>query len=302
MRYLLLCFFACQITLAYGQVSLDFTKRMENAVNGQDMTKKAIDGCVVLVKQSYQVKNKKNGKVFGRNGRKDFGHSCSIGVKTQVGLVLTDIALKPWIDDNAFKQVEKDYEPVISLTEIREIGKGDLNKFVQSPLRIGQQQPEGLWIADVGQDFAYTMEIDTDGGEKDGWIVWYTVKDTSKDVETAPVDMQTVSRKVYVENGKDLGIDEPIGDFKVLGGIYICPHYQGGGHVAYRLVGLMVNDDNRWVLRTPFVGLIFEQQEVASKQGERIGNPHETEEENVELTPIGGDNNSKNKKNKKSKK
>ena len=116
--------------------------------SGQVMVEKSIDGTIVLVKQSYQVKNIKTGKIYGRSGRKDFGHSFSIAIKSEHGFLLTEKGLKPWLYDESFKKVENDYEPVISMTEIREISTE--SKFIQCPMKIQSQQPaEGIWIANI---------------------------------------------------------------------------------------------------------------------------------------------------------
>ena len=303
-KYLFLLVFLLTSIIACGQINIDFTKKLEGAINGQDLTVKALNGSMVVVKQSYQVKNKKNGKIYGRDGRKEFGQSYSIGVKTEAGLVLTDIALKPWTDDNAFKKVEESYEPVISLTEVREIRNNDETKFSQCPLQLGRQQPNGMWIANASDVVPNAMEIDTEEGQKDGWMIWYLAKDNLEKVPNAIISFQTLSKNLEV-NGGDINIDSPVDEKAVLGGIYVCPFYHGGGHVAYRLVGMAVKEDRQWKLRTPFIGYIFEK---ATSTGEQLKEEdhiddeeikvEEQEEENVELTPIAQDKQKK-KKNKK---
>ena len=167
---------------------------------GQVITECAVSGSVVIVKQSYQVKNKKNGKVYGRNGRSDFGHFYSIGVKTDAGLVLTDGALKPWLFDIAYNKVENNYEPVISLTEIREVEDNGNVKFTQKPLKLDRNQPEGLWIANNDEIAPNSMELDLTDGTKDGWLIWYMSQSDLDNNAEGVVSLKTISKKIEISS------------------------------------------------------------------------------------------------------
>lgn len=283
-----------------GSIDLDPGKFSKPTICDNEV-RKAIDGSVVIIKQSYQVKNKKNGKIFGRNGRKDFGQNYSIGVNTEAGLVFTDEALKPWLDDSAFKKVEDSYEPFISLTEVREIVNDKQTKFTQCPLKMGHQQPNGMWIANADNVAQNAMELDTEEGSKDGWLIWFVAKNNAEKVPDVTITVLPVSKKIDV-NGGDITVDAPEEADNVLGAVYVCPSYQGGGHVAYRLVGITVKEEQQLKLRTPFVGFTCEKsstvqeeqhQDTISQAEEKI----QEEQEEIELTPVAQDK--KKKKNKK---
>lgn len=257
---------------------------------------KAIDGSVVVVKQSYQVKHKKSGKTYGRSGRADFGHSYSLGVKTDAGLVLTDGALKPWIFDPAFNKVEKDYEPVISLTEVREIEQNNSAKFIQCPLQLSRQQMDGAWIANAKDAISGAMELDIQEGNKVGWIVWISCKkDLDDDPETG-FKIVTVSKTVENASPNDVfDVEITNNDDRLLGGLFVTPCYLGGGHVTFKLSGMLVLVDDNWKLRTPFIGYSVEKvSQEPEKQPDPILVESETDDE-VELTPVGGDNKKKKK-------
>lgn len=265
--------------------------------SGQKITENAIKGSISIIKQSYQVKNKKNGKSYGRNGRKDFGHTFSITIKTNAGLVLNDLALKPWLYDNAFKKVENDYEPFISLTEIRDIEEGEGTDYSQCPLKMIRNQPDGIWIANSEKIAPNSMEVDKEEGIKDGWMIWYISKQDLDSVPGAKISIQSANKKIEIKKGaEDMDIGNPIGTGTILGGIYVSPHYKGGGHVSYQLVGVAIKEENQWKLRTPFIDYMFEQgttsQDTTSKPGD---SEDDNTQDDIELTPIG----KKEKKNKK---
>lgn len=274
--------------------SIDFDPgKLTKSTACDDVVKKAIDGSVVIIRQSYQVKNKKNGKVFGRNGHKEFGQNYSLGVKTEAGLVFTDEALKPWLNDNAFKKVEDSYEPFVSLTEVRDIVNAKQTKFAQCPLQMGHQQPNGMWIANAGDVVQNAMEINTEDGGKDGWLIWFVCDNNLEKAPEITIDIQAINKKMEVK-GEDLDIDSPEEVSEVLGGIYVCPTYNGGGHVAYCLVGLAIKEGPQWKLRTPFVGFSFEKSVTIQEEQSHESSPQAEkekieEQEEVELTPVAQD-------------
>ena len=119
--------------------------------------------------------------------------------------------------------------------------------------------------------------------------------ETEKDLETdesATIVLHTSNKKIEIKaESEDLDIDIPSGSDLVLGGFYVCPSFIGGGRVAYKLVGIAIKDENKWKLRTPFVGFQFnrssESQEDAKKsQPNEQKHDIQDDEEDLGLTPI----------------
>ena len=259
--------------------------------SGQKITENAVKGSVSVIKQSYQVKNKKTGKIYGRSGRKDFGHSFSIAIKSEHGFLLTEKGLKPWLYDESFKKVENDYEPVILMTEIREISTE--SKFIQCPMKIQSQQPaEGIWIANIADSLnTDKLEIDNENGVKDGWLIWFYSPKDSKADELGAVSLQSVNKKIDVKDDKSIDIDEPANSNHVLGGVYVCPYFIGGGHIVYKFVGMVVKIENKWKLQIPFVGMSHENSSVEpdEKPQEEPNveeSAQEKDDQDIDLTPV----------------
>lgn len=259
--------------------------------SGQKITENAVKGSVSVIKQSYQVKNKKTGKIYGRSGRKDFGHSFSIAIKSEHGFLLTEKGLKPWLYDESFKKVENDYEPVISMTDIRVIRAE--SKFIQCPMKIQSQQPaEGIWIANIADSLnTDKLEIDNENGVKDGWLIWFYSPKDSKADELGAVSLQSVNKKIDVKDDKSIDIDEPANSNHVLGGVYVCPYFIGGGHIVYKFVGMVVKIENKWKLQIPFVGMSHENSSVEPdempQEEPNVEEPaQEKDDQDIDLTPV----------------
>jgi len=270
----------------YAQFSLN-----DFMATSQNIMERAIDGSTVVLRQSYQVKNKKNGKTYGRSGKEYFGHSYSVAVKTESGLIISEKGLKPWLYDEAFKKVENDYEPVISMTEIRETNAD--TKYVQCPIKVQNQQPsEGIWIANIADSLnTNTLETDNENGVKDGWLIWFYSPKDSKADELGAVSLKSVNKKIDIKDDKGIDIDEPANSNKVLGGIYVCPYFIGGGHVVYKLVGMAMKIENKWKLQIPFVGMSHENSSVEPdekpQEEPNVEEPaQEKDDQDIDLTPV----------------
>ena len=273
--------------------------------SGQKITENAVKGSVSVIKQSYQVKNKKTGKIYGRSGRKDFGHSFSIAVKSEQGFLLIEKGLKPWLYDDSFKKVESEYEPVISLTETRGLNADAI--FVQCPMKVQSEQPaEGIWIANIADSLnTDKLEIDNENGVKDGWLIWFYSPKDSKADELGVVSLQSVNKKIDIKDDKSIDIDEPANSNQVLGGVYVCPYFIGGGHIVYKFVGMVVKIENKWKLQIPFVGMSHENSSVEPdekpQEEPNVEEPaQEKDDQDIDLTPV--DQPKDKKKGKKSKK
>lgn len=268
--------------------------------SGQIITERAISGNIVIVRLAYQIKDKKDGQIFGRNGQKEFGSVYSLGVITEAGLVLSEDALTPWAEDNNFKKIKDNYDPFISSTAIRIVGDSCQEKYVTSPLHIGKKQPTKLLLAQTDLDSTNGLEIDVEAGVREGWLIWLKTKnELEKDSATA-ITTQAINKKIEFKEGlSEIELDTPDNDNLTIGCIYVCPFFLGGGHLVYRLEGIAVKNDKRWILCNPFVGFQFDRQ--YDKKKDDKNDKQIREEEDIKLTPIASDNDSKEKSKKKRK-
>lgn len=264
---------------------------------GQSITEDAVKGCIVVVKQAYQLREDKTGKTYGRNSKNEFGCNFTIGVKTNQGLVVTDNALKPWNDDANYKKVSSGYTPFISRTETRNISESE-GTFKQQPLKMTGKQPEGLYIAQTDDSVPSGMEIDYTSGNKKGWLIWIESKKSMMEDLNTSISINSISKEMEFKNGQvEYAIDAPANEKNVIGGIYVCPQFPGNGQVNFCLVGIITLSDGKWKLTAPFT-TADESSEEETKISEVKENEMQEDDE-LDLTPVDAPTKKKNKKNKK---
>lgn len=246
----------------------------------QLMVENAVKSSFFLSKQSYQLRDKKSGELFGVNGKKEFSAQYAIGVKVRGGIILGDRMLQPWLYDSKFGKYKEGYEPVpyqatytaledeVSYKELEydsEAQKGIIDKLIY-------RYPSDVF---AGEGLA----ADSTAGIKNGWIIWVTAKETDWE-KTAAVNYVTYQKDLNVsKEDTSFGIEKPKGNLKLLGGLYVVPFYTGIGTIEFKLCGIIVQDtETTWKVCCPFVVNPENEVKPADKQAVES-----------ELTPIGKD-------------
>lgn len=262
---------------------------------GQEITEKALKGSIFIVKQAYQLKDKKSGDLFGKNGKEEFGAAYSYAVLTVLGGYAPTNIFTPWENDKAFDEYKEKYEPVNANTWLRSLE----HKAVYNKISISEPDSnEGFSLFNISDTLQnQRLGIDGQTGEKDGWMVWLTSSESLQESESTAVTVLPINKIITInEKDKFYDIDPPTKTGHILGGLYVCPTYKGGGHVEYLLVGFAVQKDNKWQMYVPFIGMKAESVKYAPATTESL-------EENNGLTPINKNKSeSKKKREKKTKK
>lgn len=214
----------------------------------QKIVEQAIVDCIMLVRQSYYLVDKSTGEAYGRNNQDEFGSNVSLGILTNNGFVLNKKAASPWLFENDFdfQTYEKDYKPEIIKTEVKSIKEDSL--FIQFPIICKPIEVDGGYISQLDGYIGNCLEVDSENGEKDGWVVWFLNK-SSGEISTADITMESYTLKIDMTKKKNIyEINQPADTDKVIGGVYLSLNYLGGGHVVYKIVGYMVKMDDKWMI------------------------------------------------------
>lgn len=264
---------------------------------GQEMTCKAVEGALVLTKSNYRLKDKTDGKFYGRDGNPDFGYGYGVAVKTEDGVIALSTQLMPWNEDNNYQKVSDKYDAVLSSVEICGL---DGKEFipVQKPVSL-----EGLYQV-IDPQTKGGLKIGKGDGEINGWCVWITSKADNR-LAIDDLKCQANTRAIEVtDTTKTIDAGNAPQGCRVLGGIYVVPEYLGEGNIRFNILGLLDNTFDKWNVVMPF-------------NGSRISLPkepvmEEAEEVEIKITPVDDgnveeqaskdDNGKKNKKNNKNKK
>lgn len=239
---------------------------------GQEMTCKALENTLYLVNVNYRLKDKENGKFYGRDGKADFGHGYGLGVKTEEGILMLSSQLMPWNRDKDYLEVANKYEAVPSSIEFCGVSDKEYlpaNKpvSIDGTYQIIDPQSKG------------GLSIVPDSGEVNGWCVWLTVPTGSKEVAPEQIECRANTRPIEVSDST-LSVDAgniPSG-CDVIGGVYVYPEYIDGGIIKFNLLGLLDQTFDKWNVILPFQN--FKSEDV--KQQPQV----EEEKKEVNITPI----------------
>lgn len=303
--FILVLFSSCSL-FAYSQKVIprqlnpdDLLKEFES-IGGQTLGHyfwlDAVSSAFFISRQSFQVADKKTGELYGLNNRDEFGTEITLGVKLKDGFLLTDKAVRPWEYNSKFNSYRDGYKPVPYLSEYTEQGeKSDYDSLTCS-LQEGEK-PLDIYSFKSNIFKGKGLDYDVAEGTRKGWLVWaYTDKDADLN-KTAKLSFVCCEKELDVKVDSKESVSAPK-DKNILGGIYVVPSITGIGIVKFLLCGVITENDAKWYVSFPFVGM--KEKEVLQKES-RV-------EQNVpkdSLTPVNDDvyvKNGNKKRNKKSKK
>lgn len=248
----------------------------------QQLIELAIDGAFLNVEQSYRLVDLKSSRLYGRNGKEEFGKTASVGIKVQKGYIVTDKVVRPWEYDANYRQYEGRYGTKLYKTVI---GNGrktvELDSIDITPCK---NQSSLFYIKDTANFNADGLSVNDQNvkGKISGWLVWFVKGNNKKDTVENIIYKNTLEIK---ENVDEYLLEKPNTSKNILGGIFLLPTRPRIGVVDFKLVGVLVEKMNSWVM------LKTEMAAEESKKSYEIKEDAKKPEDisKNELTPINDD-------------
>lgn len=245
-----------------------------------DWIEKAVTPALFIFNQSYQIRDKKTGELYGRYGHQEFGGLSSLGIQISQGIILTDKALTPWIYDQNFKKYKDKYEPVLFKSTYKR-----LDSTTETPLELSNVSEITLQDS-ILHEFSLTefhnegLVIDTVAGRKEGWVVIIT-NDSIRN-NSARYSCQIIKKEFEIKpEVSKFEVDVLHSSNSVVGGLYLVPSVSKMGVLEFRLGGVLVNKNTKWEIICPFADVKTRITAQPADKDKLLG-------EDKELTPIEG--------------
>lgn len=249
------CFVLAAKAQLLGSVNFDpknLSQFEDSTLLGNNLFVDAIRPALFLSRQSFQVKDKKTGDLYGLNNKDEFGTEITLGIKVKNGYVLTDRAISPWKYNDKFETYKEKYDPVMFVSEYSECG--DAAKYdTLSITRPNMLLSESLYLISSDCFSNKGLVIDGTKGKKDGWVI---LAGTDKDVDlnkTAKLQLSCYRKSVEANEGNSIDIDTPDNQ-NILGGIYVTPVNTDIGALEFRVCGIILENNGKWSVHFPFIG------------------------------------------------
>lgn len=246
-----------------------------------NILKEAIKSGVFISRQSFQIRDRISGKLYGLNGKNEFGIEYSIGIKVPDGFLLTDKAVRPWLYNSMYGKYKGKYDPVFLQPKFSEIG--DSLKYDTLDYELSKQ--ESVIDTAVYRFFSQNFKgdgfvLDTTNGKKKGWLIWITSQQNIDYEKSAKFDYIIERKEIFInKDHQSFEVESPQTEQNVLCGIYVVPVYTKIGVIEFRLCGIVVPEIDTWKIGCPFV--------ESKEDTESTPNDSRTQvEQPDELTPI----------------
>jgi len=192
----------------------------ENAANGgssvsdNSLLKPAIDNAFLIVKASYNVRDKESGSNI--SGNDFFGTVYSVIPLLPYGFGVDNRFLKPWKFDSKFDSGT--YGDDMVSVDNREYRK--LNNSVFVPYNLNKTQSQelasGFYHVKDTTFHNYGLQVEIDNGIKSGYMVWFRV-----DPENGTTSYSIVPTKVTFNENSIFNVKQPSEPETVIGGAFL---------------------------------------------------------------------------------
>lgn len=214
------------------------------STSNQQVVRDAVEKCFVEVTSHYRLEDLQTHKQYGRDGHDTFGATTSWGVRVRGGYIVLGQATRPWDFDEIFSKFRGKYGTVPCGTDIDDNGERSHRDSLNA-------QPCGshdllYFVGHGGQPQRDGLEVDYSEGEKDGWFVWLTAEVDSLE------SFLVVRHKMEGKYGKSVHeVEQPNTKKRVVAGIFVTPSYPSIGVVNFRLSGVLLTQEDKWLLAVP---------------------------------------------------
>lgn len=213
----------------------------------------SVKGGISIIKSEYQLKNKKDGSLYGRGGKDVYNVVYQVGINLPTGIMVMNDIRTPWETDKDFDKYRNNesYEPV--LKTIKVYSKVNTDSVINRELALDTKiicnaDSSAFLVMDTKSGNQFITRVVTNQ-IKDSWILWFAVDKGQKLIGFENLTFNTVYQRQEEEiNGKI--VRTPLGSDILLCGILLAPHITGIGKIELHLAGIINKDSNNWKLNS----------------------------------------------------
>ena len=227
--------------------------------SNDNLIKTMISPAVVVIDQSYRVKNDSTGQIYNAKNKDNFSSIASIGWRINNAIIFSNNVLCPWEKDPAFDRYKSFFTPVRYQTVSHTLSDTASKKQWPLDARIDTLQSKLLYQYKTKVFGDNGLLVDASKGLKSGYMVWVMASDS---IQLDSLSLIVEEKDMLIKNESLYSVTTPLGDkFKsmlyshssnkiVVGGIFVVPDYRTVGTVTFKVSAVAVNVNGTWQLST----------------------------------------------------
>lgn len=206
----------------------------------QQMVEQAVSPAFSIIRQEFQLQDESSGQRYNLDTLNYFGYADALCVNLNDGIITSKAILKPWEEDKNIA-LFPDYKPLPS--GVSEYCPSD-DKWVTVNI------PSFDSIIEIDNSSLITMRdsifshqglsVDTEPGEKNGWLIWIYRKDNALSFKSF--------RQSFTldENISNLTLVPPAEDQNPILGVLVSTHYPEVGVIRFKFASYVENTEIGW--------------------------------------------------------
>ena len=224
------------------------------------MISESVKGSLLVMQQSYKVKDRNAELYYGFNGRDEFGHTNTVAVRLKDGLCYTADFVRPWENDANFTRYQAGFVPVYAGAQFKYADDSIMRGFPFDSAGCRRTESALVYTTPKTPFDAQGLERDTVAGNKRGWLLWVVSDDTVRPTDSIQIVVRACNltatdtvlyHKVNQPKQQLVFSSQPFAN--ILGGVFVTPQHTALGEVRFVLTGVMVRNGSEWQVATPFI-------------------------------------------------
>ncbi len=171
MNFIKNCFIII-LALTIGSTASGQSLQRILSTGNQMMVEEAVAPAFSIVRQEFQLQDEQSGQKYNLDSLGYFGFSEAVCINLVDGIITSKVILRPWeLDENVASYPE--YKPVLSVMSEYNISNGSWTPLECPSFENAREIDNSEKV--IIQDTLFTRKglvVDTEGGQKDGWLFW----------------------------------------------------------------------------------------------------------------------------------
>lgn len=207
--------------------------------DNQNIIKSAVKGCLGIVRQEFQLQDPDSEKRYNLDSLDYFGYAESFFIRTQNGIIASNVLCKPWSVDDNIKNYPQ-YRPVMSALSIYDSSASKwVKSSIVSPSQINEIDNSDKVIVKDSLFCGVGLRVDTTLGEKDGWLLW--CKRVGNDITITPI-----RQKLSITDSCNISHIDVADGQEYMFGVYVTADYSTAGAVQFYLSAIVEKVADEW--------------------------------------------------------
>ncbi len=228
------------LIIALGTIASNAQIKLQTT--NQSLIEQSVAPAFVEIVRPYVLRDKLSGETFKIEGKNNFNEVTSMAIMVKGGILTTKAGVAPWESDLEYNNFQDKYDGLALGIHVKVDGQTIIYDSIEEVCLSPKSEILYFIATDSNTD---GLTLNTPLENVNGWVVLLTKEKDSSLATTS------FSKNLKIKQGVEkYELERPLGNLKIIGGVYIEPTFTSIGTVEFRLCGIILEEGEKLVIVT----------------------------------------------------